>query len=120
MISLPPVVSGCSSNNDCPDYTACEARKCINPCAKPNACAPNANCRVTRHRAICTCPDGYVGSPEVSCSLRKIFNSLYIRTIQYQIRDSGTIIGYIMSFYKKNAEKKHVLIRTIIAIVRIH
>ena len=119
MISLPPVVSGCSSNNDCPDYTACEARKCINPCAKPNACAPNANCRVTRHRAICTCPDGYVGSPEVSCSLRKIFNSLHIRTIQYQIRDSGTIIGYIMFFYKK-CRKKHVLIRTIIAIVRIH
>ena len=72
MITLPPVVSGCSSNNDCPDYTACEARKCINPCAKPNVCAPAANCKVTRHRAICTCPDGYVGSPEVSCTLRKI------------------------------------------------
>ena len=71
-ISLPPVVSGCLSNNDCPDYTACQARKCINPCAAPNVCAPNANCRVTRHQAVCTCPDGYIGSPEISCSLRKL------------------------------------------------
>ena len=70
-VTLPPIVSGCLSNNDCPDYTACQARKCINPCAAPNVCAPNANCRVTRHQAVCTCPDGYIGSPEISCSLRK-------------------------------------------------
>ena len=70
-VTLPPVVSGCLSNNDCPDYTVCQARKCINPCAAPNVCAPNANCRVTRHQAVCTCPDGYIGSPEISCSLRK-------------------------------------------------
>ena len=71
-VTLPPIVSGCLSNNDCPDYTACQSRKCINPCAAPNVCAPNANCRVTRHQAVCTCPDGYVGSPETSCSLRKL------------------------------------------------
>lgn len=74
LVSPPPILSGCSSNNDCPDYTACENRKCINPCAKPKACAPNANCRVTKHKAICTCPDGYVGSPQLSCSLRKKIN----------------------------------------------
>ena len=71
-VTLPPIVSGCLSNNDCPDYTACQSRKCINPCAAPNVCAPNANCRVTRHQAVCTCPDGYVGSPDTSCSLRKL------------------------------------------------
>ena len=71
-VTLPPVVSGCLSNNDCPDYTACQSRKCINPCAAPNVCAPNANCRVTRHQAVCTCPDGYIGSPQISCSLRKL------------------------------------------------
>ena len=69
--TLPPIISGCLTNNDCPDYTACQSRKCINPCADPNICAPNANCRVTRHQAVCTCPDGYIGSPEISCSLRK-------------------------------------------------
>ena len=68
----PPIVSGCLTNNDCPDYTACQSRKCINPCAAPNVCAPNANCRVTRHQAVCTCPDGYIGSPELSCTLRKL------------------------------------------------
>ena len=67
----PPIVSGCLTNNDCPDYTACQSRKCINPCAAPNVCASNANCRVTRHQAVCTCPDGYIGSPEISCSLRE-------------------------------------------------
>ena len=65
-------MSGCLTNNDCPDYTACQSRKCINPCAAPNVCAPNANCRVTRHQAVCTCPDGYIGSPELSCTLRKL------------------------------------------------
>ena len=74
-MTLPPVVSGCLSNNDCPDYTACQSRKCINPCAAPNVCAPNANCRVTRHQAVCTCPDGYIGSPQISCSLRKCVNA---------------------------------------------
>ena len=69
----PPIVSGCLTNNDCPDYTACTSRKCINPCAAPNVCASNANCRVTRHQAVCTCPDGYIGSPEISCSLREWF-----------------------------------------------
>ena len=69
--TLPPIISGCLTNSDCPDYTACQSRKCINPCAAPNVCAPNANCRVTRHQAVCTCPDGYIGSPEISCSLRK-------------------------------------------------
>ena len=76
-ISPPPILSGCSSNNDCPDYTACESRKCINPCAKPNVCAPNANCRVTKHEPICTCPDGFVGSPQLSCSRRKSTNTIY-------------------------------------------
>ena len=64
-------MSGCLTSNDCPDYTACQSRKCINPCAASNVCASNANCRVTRHQAVCTCPDGYIGSPEISCSLRE-------------------------------------------------
>ena len=72
-ITLPPIDYGCTSNNDCPDYTACQNRKCINPCAADNVCAPNAICTVSRHRAICACPDGYIGSPEISCSLRKYY-----------------------------------------------
>ena len=88
-VTLPPIVSGCLSNNDCPDYTACQSRKCINPCAAPNVCAPNANCRVTRHQAVCTCPDGYVGSPETSCSLRKLKSqnipNIYLKQLNIDI-----------------------------------
>ena len=65
------VVVGCESDQECPDYNACQNRKCINPCAADSVCAPNAICTVTRHRALCACPDGYIGSPEISCSLRK-------------------------------------------------
>ena len=83
-VTLPPIVSGCLSNNDCPDYTACQSRKCINPCAAPNVCAPNANCRVTRHQAVCTCPNGYIGSPEISCSLRKLAETKCISIIMFR------------------------------------
>ena len=75
-IILPPIDFGCISNNDCPDYTACENRKCINPCAADDVCAPNAICTVSRHKALCACPDGYIGTPEISCSLRKLTSSL--------------------------------------------
>ena len=75
-IIVPPVEYGCTSNSDCPDYTACQNRKCINPCAEDNICAPNAICTVTRHKAVCACPDGYIGTPEISCSLRK-FITIY-------------------------------------------
>ena len=70
-ISLPPVEYGCTSDNDCPDYTACQNRKCINPCAAERVCAPNAICTVTRHKAVCACPDGFIGTPEITCTRRK-------------------------------------------------
>ena len=71
-IALPPLEFGCTSDNDCPDYTACQNRKCINPCAERRVCAPNAICTVTRHKAVCACPDGYIGTPEVTCKRRKL------------------------------------------------
>ena len=67
----PDVLVGCRGDRDCPDYTACENRKCINPCAERDPCARNANCRVIAHQPVCTCPDGYIGDPQTSCSLRK-------------------------------------------------
>ena len=75
-VSVPPPTEpsldvGCSTNDECPDYTACENKQCINPCAYKNPCAPTAHCRVVRHLPICTCPDGYVGSPTTSCQPRK-------------------------------------------------
>ena len=102
----PPIVSGCLTNNDCPDYTACQSRKCINPCAAPNVCAPNANCRVTRHQAVCTCPDGYIGSPELSCTLRKLnihdFNIICSKEKRCKKQKGQLEIG---SFYIKDQFK---------------
>ena len=72
----PTLAAGCANNQECPDHAACRNRLCINPCAYDNPCAPNANCRVVNHEPVCTCPDGYIGSPETSCELRKIFNPI--------------------------------------------
>lgn len=67
------VVKGCSHHDECPDYNACENTICINPCAVRNPCAPLATCKVVNHNPVCTCPDGYVGSPETLCTQRKFF-----------------------------------------------
>ena len=75
----PTLAAGCANNQECPDHAACRNRLCINPCAYDNPCAPNANCRVVNHEPVCTCPDGFIGSPETSCELRKSLHNSYIR-----------------------------------------
>ena len=70
-ISEPALAAGCSVNEDCPGYSACRQRLCINPCAEENPCSRNANCKVVNHKAVCSCPDGYIGTPETDCKLRK-------------------------------------------------
>ena len=88
-IEPPPIATGCASNNDCPDYTACENRKCINPCAERDPCARNAYCKVIRHKPVCTCPDGYIGDPTTSCELRK-----YI----YLVSDQAPTMFIVIAF----------------------
>lgn len=99
----PDVLVGCRGDRDCPDYTACENRKCINPCAERDPCARNANCRVIAHQPVCTCPDGYIGDPQTSCSLRKYQkhsstkNDDAIRLGKYLVRNilyKGTLQSY--------------------------
>ena len=70
----PPIVTGCDTNQECPDYTACRNSRCINPCAVDDPCAPSASCKVIGHEPVCTCPDGYIGDPRTRCE-RKIFFS---------------------------------------------
>ena len=68
-----PVLSvGCEQDDDCPLYTACRNRQCINPCAEDSPCAPSAICRVINHKPLCTCPDGFIGSPHTDCRPRKL------------------------------------------------
>ena len=68
---VPGIIVGCDANDDCPEYTSCRNRKCINPCAVDKPCAPTANCRVVDHNPVCTCPNGYIGTPQTKCTLRE-------------------------------------------------
>ncbi len=68
----PSLATGCSTNSECPDYSACENRICINPCAIEDPCAPLATCRVVNHEPVCTCPDGFIGSPQTECRPREL------------------------------------------------
>jgi hypothetical protein len=63
----PSLAAGCSNNDDCPEYTACENLQCVNPCAQNDPCAAQATCRVITHKVVCTCPNGYIGSPQTNC-----------------------------------------------------
>ncbi|XP_018012714.1 neurogenic locus notch homolog protein 1 isoform X2 [Hyalella azteca] len=57
----------CVSDFECPDDYRCRQTKCERVCV-PGACGLNADCDARNHRAVCTCPKGYAGSPEVSCN----------------------------------------------------
>lgn len=68
----------CRVDEECSDALACVAQQCKNPCAIYDNCAPNAECHVTRHRPVCSCPDGFVGNPNIQCLVGKmLFKSRY-------------------------------------------
>lgn len=55
----------CTINSECPANQACINERCGDPC--PGACGLYAQCTVTNHRPICTCPLGYTGDPFSNC-----------------------------------------------------
>ena len=61
----------CRVHEDCADFQACIEQQCQSPCAVYDVCARNAECYVTSHRAVCSCPDGYVGDPNIECIVCK-------------------------------------------------
>ena len=60
----------CTTDPECPDHLACIREKCQNPCFT-TTCGVNAECRVTKHRAVCVCNQGFVGDPYRICEERK-------------------------------------------------
>lgn len=62
-------VAGCRSNSDCPNDNSCVNGQCLNPCLRDGACGKDAMCRVSDHRVLCMCSDGYRGEPSQECSL---------------------------------------------------
>lgn len=81
----PLLTVGCLQNDDCPLYTACKNRQCINPCAERNPCATTADCQVVNHEPVCTCPDGYIGSPLTDCRLRKLTPQILSTLLQFSL-----------------------------------
>lgn len=61
----------CTTDSECSADKACINRKCLNPCAENNPCAGNAECRVSLHRPLCFCPQGWGGNPNIFCYKRK-------------------------------------------------
>lgn len=55
----------CTINSECTSNKACIREKCNDPC--PGSCGLYATCSVINHTPICTCTQGYVGDPFVSC-----------------------------------------------------
>ncbi|XP_043198340.1 neurogenic locus notch homolog protein 1-like isoform X1 [Amphibalanus amphitrite] len=55
----------CTSHSECAAHQACFQLRCTDPCA--GACGVGAECKVTNHKAICSCPKGYEGHPFDSC-----------------------------------------------------
>ena len=56
----------CTTNSDCSPYTACVRQKCVDPC--PGVCGERAECSVSNHNPLCTCPPGYHGDPFRRCT----------------------------------------------------
>ena len=56
----------CERDNDCSAHQKCEQFRCTAVCDQ-DACGEGANCRPQNHRADCTCPDNFIGSPQSRC-----------------------------------------------------
>lgn len=59
----------CVQNEDCISTKACLNQHCKDPCL--NACGSNALCNVVNHKAVCSCPNGFYGSPFDQCIRQK-------------------------------------------------
>lgn len=55
----------CVLNTDCTGYLACIQNKCKDPC--PGVCGENSVCQAVNHAPICSCFEGFIGNPLISC-----------------------------------------------------
>ena len=68
----------CDDDSDCDDDEACTSGQCLNACTL-GVCGENTVCIAKNHRALCSCLLGYLGLPEIFCSLAPGILSLYFR-----------------------------------------
>ena len=57
---------GCLLDADCGDQEVCRDGSCQDPCTTAS-CAASAECVVSSHRPVCTCPQGLQGNPKLEC-----------------------------------------------------
>ena len=57
----------CRSNSECEQTKSCIEGSCVNLCLLPNACGISAQCKSIRHKKKCSCPQKYVGNPNIEC-----------------------------------------------------
>lgn len=55
----------CITSLDCSYDRACVNQRCIDPCV--GSCGLGAQCQVSNHNPICSCPKGMVGDPFRIC-----------------------------------------------------
>lgn len=55
----------CTINSDCLSNKACLNERCRDPC--PGSCGHSTRCNVNNHTPVCTCIEGYIGDPFISC-----------------------------------------------------
>lgn len=60
------LVIGCRANSNCPPDRACINSYCTDPCLD-NLCAPQAECISLHNKAMCRCPPGTFGDPQIRC-----------------------------------------------------
>lgn len=66
--SLDIIEKECNLNTDCPSEKACIQGHCSDPCAMRGACGINALCKTVLHRPRCSCPNCYIGRPNIECT----------------------------------------------------
>jgi len=54
----------CESDAECGGDKSCLNYRCDDPCT---SCGTYADCRVSNHRAICSCPENFLGDPFSRC-----------------------------------------------------
>lgn len=65
-IGTPPACRPeCTVSSECQLDKSCVKQKCVDPCL--GTCGINANCHVTNHNPICSCPGGHIGDPFNRC-----------------------------------------------------
>lgn len=55
----------CEVDDECVLSKACIGYACRDPC--PGACGFNSQCYVESHRPVCSCENGFIGNPLISC-----------------------------------------------------